>query len=145
MSVLDESGPDGAKCSKKVGSGRRVAGTIRSLVNARDLQLGCATVLNEMELVPVLMYGSEAMLWKEKERSTVRALQMDNLRGLLGIRRMDRVLNTWIRELCGMKKGLDERIDQGVLQWFGHVERIERDRTAKRIYVGECVGSHLVG
>ena len=33
---------------------------------------------------------------------------MDNLRGLLGIRRMDKVPNAWIRELCGMKKGLDE-------------------------------------
>ena len=37
--VLDESGTDGAKCSRKVASGRRVAGTIRSLVNARNLQL----------------------------------------------------------------------------------------------------------
>ena len=29
------------------------------------------------------------MLWKEKERSRVRAVQLDNLRGLLGIRRID--------------------------------------------------------
>ena len=35
--VLDESGTDGAECSRKVASGRRVAGAIRSLVNARDL------------------------------------------------------------------------------------------------------------
>ena len=28
------------------------------------------------------------------------AVQMDNLRGLLGIMRMDRVLNALIRELC---------------------------------------------
>ena len=32
---------------------------------------------------------------------------MDNLRGLLGIRRKDRVFNAWIRKLCGVKKGLD--------------------------------------
>ena len=35
--VLDESGTDGAVCSKKVASLRRVAGAIRSLVDARDL------------------------------------------------------------------------------------------------------------
>ena len=40
-------------------------------------------------LVSVLMYGSKTMLWREKERSRVRAVQMDSLRGLLGIRRMD--------------------------------------------------------
>ena len=42
--VLDESGTDGAECSRKVASGRRVAGTIRSLVNARDLQLELETL-----------------------------------------------------------------------------------------------------
>ena len=47
-------------------------------------------VLNETLLVPVFMYGNETMLWREKERSRVRAVQMDNLRRLLGIRRMDK-------------------------------------------------------
>ena len=33
----------------------------------------------------------------------------------------------------------DERIDEGALRWFGNVERIENDRIAKRVYVGEVV------
>ena len=53
--------------------------------------------MHETLLVPVLIYSSKTMLWKEKERSRVRAIQMDNLRGLLGIRRVDRVPNEWIR------------------------------------------------
>ena len=97
--VLDESGTDGAECSRKVVSERMVVGAIRSLVNARDLQLEYARFLHETLPVPVLMYASETMLWKEKERSRVRAVQMDNLRGLLGIRRMDRIPNARIREL----------------------------------------------
>ena len=44
-----------------------------------------------------------------------------------------------------MKKGLDERIDEGVLRWFGHVERMESVRIAKRIYVGKYAGSRSVG
>ena len=36
-----------------------------------------------------------------------------------------------------MKKGIDERIDEGVLQWFGHVDRMERESIAKRVYVKE--------
>ena len=39
---------------------------------------------------------------------------MDNLRGLLGIRKMDRVPNVQIRQLCRVKS-LDERIDEGIL------------------------------
>ena len=49
---------------------------------------------------------------------------MDNLRGLLSIRRMDKVLNSQIRELCGVMNGVKERIDEGVLQWFNYVERM---------------------
>ena len=51
-------------------------------------------------IVPVLMYGSGTMLRKDKERFKNRAVQIDNIRGLLGIRRMDRVPYEWIRDLC---------------------------------------------
>ena len=37
---------------------------------------------------------------KEEGGSRIKVLQMDNLRGLLGIRRMNGVQNVWIRELC---------------------------------------------
>ena len=50
---------------------------------------------------------------------------------------MDRVPNAQVRELCRGKKGLDGRIDEGLLRWFTHVERMEWDRIAKRVYVGE--------
>ena len=32
-----------------------------------------------------------------------------------------------------MKKGLDEKIYESVLQWYGHAEGMERDRIAKRV------------
>ena len=47
-------------------------------------------VLHETLLVPVLMYFSETMLWKE--RSRIRVVQMDNHRVLLGIKRMDSLI-----------------------------------------------------
>ena len=70
---------------------------------------------------------------------------MDNLRGFLGIRRMDRVVTAQIWELCGVTEGVNERIDEGAFRWFGHVERMENDRIANRVYVGECAGSCSVG
>ena len=77
--VLDESGTDRTKCSRKVANRIRVTGAIRSLVNTRYLQLECARVLHKTLLVPVLMYVC-SRLWKEKERSRIRAIQMANLR-----------------------------------------------------------------
>ena len=40
--------------------------------------------------MPVLMYGSEKMVWMEEERSRIRVVHIDKLRSLLGIRRMYR-------------------------------------------------------
>ena len=91
-------------------------------------------VLHETLLVPVLMYGSETIIWRTK-RSRIRAVQMDNLIVLLAIRRMG-VPNACIRELCEMIKWENERIDESVLWWFSQVEGIENDRIAKM--VGIC-------
>ena len=55
------------------------------------------------------------------------AVQMESLRGLLGIRRTDKVLNASIRQLCRVMKEVVERIE-GVLWWLDHVERMENDR-----------------
>ena len=137
--VLDKSGTDGAECCRKVVGGRRVAGAIRSLVMLGICSFECARVSHETLLVRVLMYDSETILWKEQERSRLRAVQMDNLRGLLGITRMDRVPSARIRELCRVRKGIDERIDEVILRWFSHVER---DRIT---YVRRCAGSRSVG
>ena len=56
------------------------------------------------------------MIGREKERYRIWAVQLDNLRGLLSIRRMDKVPNAWIRQLCGVTKGVDEKIDEIVLR-----------------------------
>ena len=62
--VLGESGTDEAECSMKVANRRRVAGSIRPLVNARSLQVESVRVLHESWLVPVLTYGTKTMIWR---------------------------------------------------------------------------------
>ena len=84
---------------------RRIdTGAIRHLLNVMGLHHECAMVLCETLLIPVLMYGSEKLIWKKKEWSRIRAVCMDNLRSVLGIRRIDTVSNAWIRELFGLMK-----------------------------------------
>ena len=69
---------------------------------------------------------------------------MDNLKDLLGIRRMDKVPNARITELCSDKRE-DEKIVESVLRWFGHDERIEKDRIARGVYVGDYMGICSLG
>ena len=47
-----------------------------------------------------------------------------------------------------MDKGAEwsnKRINEGVLQWFSHVERMENDMTDENMYVGEFASSCSVG
>ena len=88
-SVLGVSGRDDAEYRRNVASGRKVAVDVRSLVNARDLQRECARALHEILLVPVLLYSNETMIWQEKENFRLRSVQVENLKILLDIKRMD--------------------------------------------------------
>src|SRR5678815_4693102 len=70
---------------------------------------------------------------------------MDILRGVLDVRRIDKMRNERIRERCGVKKGVNERINESMLRWFGHVERMNDSRLVKRMYSVECVGNRPAG
>ena len=74
LGIINKSGTDDAECRRKVASGRKVADAIKAPVNVRGVQLECARVLHKGLFVPVLLYGSETMLRREKERSKIRAV-----------------------------------------------------------------------
>ncbi len=48
---------------------------------------------------------------------------------------LDRVRNDEVRRRTGVVKELAERAEQGVLRWFGHVERMEEERLVTRSVV----------
>ena len=50
---------------------------------------------------------------------------------------MDRVRNEEMRRKAGIERELASRTDQRVLRWFGHVERIDEYRMARRVVMAE--------
>ena len=59
------------------------------------------------------------MIWKEKDRSMIRAVQIYILKDFLGIRRMDKVPNTRISKLCGVTKGFMKMFSDDSAMWRG--------------------------
>ena len=55
------------------------------------------------------------MVVRQLYRGRRGGIHIDNLRGLLGIRKMDKEPNARIRQSCGVTKGVDEKIDEGIL------------------------------
>ena len=98
----------GMFCHRKVVSGKKVVGGgLRALLDLWFMLEVSSFSVHESLLVPVLSYVGETM--RKKEISWIMAVQMDNLKGLLGIKRMDKVPNVPTRKLYEVPRGMDEK------------------------------------
>ena len=79
------------------------------------------------------------------ERRKVNVLEMNRLRSLFGVSRMDRVRNEVVSRIAGIERELASRADQRVLRWFGHVERMDEYRMARWVLMAKVRGGLVRG
>ena len=79
-----------------------------------------------------LLYGRETWITNKSERKKIEAVEMDCLRSVCGLRRPDMVPNAKVRRRNGKEVSVGAKIDQSVLRWFGHVERMDEERLVRR-------------
>ena len=72
-------------------------------------------------------------------------LKMKCFRSLVGVSRLDRVRNEKVRRKAGMEMELASIADQRVLRWFGHVERMDEYRMARRVLMAKVNGGWVRG
>ena len=58
---------------------------------------------------------------------------------------MDRLTNEEVCRRAGIERELVSRADQRVLSWFGHVERMDDYRMARRVLMAEVSGRRVRG
>ena len=58
---------------------------------------------------------------------------------------MNRVRNDEVRRRTGIERELASRADQRVLRWFGHMERMDKYRMARRVLMAEVSGGRVRG
>ena len=76
---------------------------------------------------------------RSTERRKVNVLEMNCLRSLVGVSRMDRVRYKEVRRRAGIEKQFLSTLDQRVFSWFGHVERMDEYRMARMVWRA-CMG-----
>ena len=79
---------------------------------------------------------SRGMVYKKCREKEVNVLEMKCLKSLVGVSRMDRVRNEEVHRRAGIEMELASR-DQRVLRWFGHLERMDDYRMARRVLMAE--------
>ena len=81
---------------------------------------------------PSLLYGCKVWMLKVCERKRMEAVELNCLRNICGLRRVDRVPNVEIRRF-GKNVSVNQRIDQVVLRWSGHVDGMGDERMTKSV------------
>ncbi len=105
----------------------KVCGGMKRVFKCRSLGISATRILYEGVVVPVSLYGAETWNMGEAERRELIVMGMRCQRSMCRVTRMDRVKNEEVRRRTGFVRELDERAEQKVLQWFGHVERMEEE------------------
>jgi hypothetical protein len=82
---------------------------------------------------PILTYGSETWVLTRPMKSKIQAIEMKYLRAVKGITRRDRIRNTEVRKELETEPIL-EYIEERQLNWWGHIQRMEDSRLARRIW-----------
>ncbi len=86
--------------------------------------------LYEGVVVLMVLYGAETWNMGAAQRR-LNVMEVRCLRSMCAVTQMDQVRNDEMR--TGVVKELAEQAEQGVLQWFGHLERMEEECLVKKI------------
>ncbi|TOF71980.1 hypothetical protein CGJ15_27705, partial [Vibrio parahaemolyticus] len=58
---------------------------------------------------------------------------------MCGVNIMQKIRSVEIRRRCGVNKSISQRAEEGLLRWFGHLERMDQSRMTWKAYksIGE--------
>ena len=123
----------------------RASGVLKSVLNKRRLGIKAKKSLYEAVIVPTVLYGAEAWGMRSAEQRKVNVLEMKCLRSLVGVSRMNRFRNEEVHRRAGTERELASSADQSVSRWFGHVERMDEHRMARKVLMAGVSGGWVRG
>ena len=80
------------------------------------------------------------MGYESAERRKANVLKMMCLRSFVGVPQMDRVMNEEVNREAEIEMKLVSRTDQRVFRGFGHMERINDNCIARKVFIEEVSG-----
>ncbi|KAK3556240.1 hypothetical protein QTP70_006919 [Hemibagrus guttatus] len=129
-STVQSNGECGKEVKKRVQAGwngwRKVSGVLcDQKISARIKGKVYRTVVR-----PAMLYGLETVSLRKRQESELEVAELKMLRFSLGVTRLDRIRNEYIRGTAHVGR-LGDKVREARLRWFGHVQRREKDRTVQ--------------
>ncbi|KAK3574521.1 hypothetical protein QTP86_008701 [Hemibagrus guttatus] len=123
-STVQSNGECGKEVKKRVQAGwngwRKVSGVLCDRkISARIKGKVYRTVVR-----PAMLYGLETVSVRKRQESELEVAELKMLRFSLGVTRLDRIRNEYIRGTAHVGH-LGDKVREARLRWFGHVQRRE--------------------
>ncbi|KAK3516278.1 hypothetical protein QTP70_008641 [Hemibagrus guttatus] len=123
-STVQSNGECGKEVKKRVQAGwngwRKVSGVLcDQKISARIKGKVYRTVVR-----PAMLYGLETVSLRKRQESELEVAELKMLRFSLGVTRLDRIRNEYIRGTAHVGR-LRDKVREARLRWFGHVQRRE--------------------
>uniref|UniRef100_A0A3B3BTI6 ribonuclease H n=1 Tax=Oryzias melastigma TaxID=30732 RepID=A0A3B3BTI6_ORYME len=93
---------------------------------------------------PAMLFGLETVGLKKRQEAELEVAEMKMLRFSLGVTRMDRIRNEYIRGTAHVR-GFGDKVREARLRWFGHVQRRDSEYIGRRMLSLELPGKRSRG
>ncbi|KAK3546668.1 hypothetical protein QTP70_031404, partial [Hemibagrus guttatus] len=138
-STVQSNGECGKEVKKRVQAGwngwRKVSGVLCDRkISARIKEKVYRTVVR-----PAMLYGLETVSLRKRQESELEVAELKMLRFSLGVTRLDRIRNEYIRGTAHVGH-LGDKVRETRLRWFGHVQRRESEYIGRRMLDMELPG-----
>ncbi|KAK3548948.1 hypothetical protein QTP70_021670, partial [Hemibagrus guttatus] len=143
-STVQSNGECGKEVKKRVQAGwngwRKVWGVLCDRkISARIKGKVYRTVVR-----PAMLYGLETVSLRKRQESELEVAELKMLRFSLGVTRLDRIRNEYIRGTAHVGR-LGDKVREDRLRWFGHVQRRESEYIGRRMLDMELPGRRQRG
>ncbi|KAK3545742.1 hypothetical protein QTP70_011326 [Hemibagrus guttatus] len=138
-STVQSNGEYGKEVKKRVQAGwngwRKVSGVLCDRkISARIKGKVYRTVVR-----PAMLYGLETVSLRKRQESELEVAELKMLRFSLGVTRLDRIRNEYIRGTAHVGR-LGDKVREARLRWFGHVQRRDSEYIGRRMLDMELPG-----
>ncbi|KAK3520147.1 hypothetical protein QTP70_016254 [Hemibagrus guttatus] len=131
-STVQSNGECGKEVKKRVQAGwngwRKVSGVLcDQKISVRIKGKVYRTVVR-----PAMLYGLETVSLRKRQESELEVAELKMLRFSLGVTRLDRIRNEYIRGTAHVGR-LGDKVKEARLRWFGHVQRRDSEYIGRRM------------
>ncbi|MCJ8740952.1 hypothetical protein PDJAM_G00064870 [Pangasius djambal] len=138
-STVQSNGECGKEVKKRVQAGwngwRKVSGVLCD----RKISARIKVKVYKTVVRPAMLYGLETVALRKRQESELEVAELKMLRFSLGVTRLDRIRNEYIRGTAHVGR-LGDKVREARLRWFGLVQRRESEYIGRRMLDMELPG-----